>query len=222
MIYDHDHPWYRARWQYSGNSRWNGAYYYSQEIVRNIIPRINTSRSWVTVNIPIENRVPQFDACAESHSIVFVHNNLHPENYEWLSRYDDLILVCGIPETMEKVEHLGTPIHLPLSIDVEEVRQHIRPKTRGSAFVGREPKCRGVEFPPGVDIIHGMRREILLDVMAEYRSVYAVGRTALEAKVLGCEILPYDDRFPDPDVWQVLDNRDASVILQEKLDKIDG
>ena len=136
MIYDHTHPWYKARWQYSGSNRWNGAWYYSHEIVKNIIPHIKTDRSWVTVNIPLQNRVPQFDACAESHSIVFIHNNLHPENYDWLSRYDDLILVCCIPETMEKVEHLGRPIYLPLSVDVDDVKEYIRPKTKERAFVG--------------------------------------------------------------------------------------
>ena len=46
--------------------------------------------------------------------------------------------------------------------------------------------------------------------------------TEIEAKVLGCEILPYDPRFPDPERWKVLDNRDAAVILQKQLDLIDG
>lgn len=221
MIYDHDHPWYRARWKHSGLNRYNGAYYYSKEIIRNIIPRVKTDRSWVTVNIPVQNRVPQFERCAEDHSIVFIHNNLNPENYDWLSKYDDLILVCGIPETMEKVDHLGTPIYLPLSIDLEEVRRHIRPKTKWTAFVGRKSKMQDIEFPSDVDLVHGMERDLLLDTMAEYRRVYAVGRTAIEAVALGCEILPYDERFPDVDRWKVLDNKEASVILQKELDKID-
>ena len=38
----------------------------------------------------------------------------------------------------------------------------------------------------------------------------------------GCEIMPYDKRFPDPSIWRVLDNRDAAKILQQKLDEIDG
>ena len=221
MIYDHNHPFYKAKWIYSGENRWNGAYYYSKEIVRNIIPRVKTDRSWVTVNIPYQNRVPQFEACTESHSIVFIHNNLHPENYDWLRRYNDLILVCGIPETMEKVEHLGTPIYLPLSIDVDDVKRHIRAKTKNRAFVGRPSKANGHDFPQGTDIISGMERDDLLDVMAQYRQIYAVGRTAIEAKALRCEVLPYDDRFPDVSRWEVLDNKDASVILQQELDRID-
>ena len=221
MIIDHTHPFYRRRWQYSGVNRFNGAYYYSIEIVNNIIPNIETDRSWITVNIPQQNKVPQFDACAESHSIMFIHNNLHPENYDWLSRYDDLILVCGVPETMEKIEHLGTPIYLPLSIDVKEVKSHIRKKTKDVAFAGRKSKSGGHDFLPETDFIHGMPRHLLLDAMAEYKKIYAVGRTAIEAKALGCKILPYDDRFPDPGIWKVMDNFEAVKILQKELDKID-
>jgi hypothetical protein len=151
---------------------------------------------------------------------VFIHNNLHPENYEWLSKYSDLILVCGIEETMPKVEHLGQPIHLPLSVDVKEVRSHKRKKTKETAFAGRFSKAENI--PEHVDRLSGIPRSVLLDRMAEYKKVYAVGRTAIEAKVLGCEILPYDERFPDPERWKVLDNRDASKILQKELDKIDG
>ena len=67
-----------------------------------------------------------------------------------------------------------------------------------------------------------MPRELLLDELAKYKKAYAVGRCALEAKALGCEILPYDDRFPDPSIWKVLDNKEAAKILQEKLDEIDN
>ena len=57
--------------------------------------------------------------------------------------------------------------------------------------------------------------------MAKYKRVYAVGWTAIEAKILGAEVLPYDSRFPDPRVWKVIDNSEAAVILQQKLDKIE-
>ena len=58
--------------------------------------------------------------------------------------------------------------------------------------------------------------------MARYKRVYAVGRCAIEAKILGCEVLPYDERFPNPDVWTVLDSKMAAKILQSQLDIIDG
>ena len=213
MIYDHNAKPYRAQWKLSGDDKFNGAYYYSQEIVNNIIPLIETDRPWVTVNAAAQ---------CEDRAIVFIHDNLTPEEtYSWMSQYDDLILVCGVPETCERVAHLGTPIYLPLSIDVEEVKQYkVKRKTKKIAFAGRKSK-KTYRLPIDIDYLEGMPREMLLAEMAKYKKVYAVGRTALEAKALGCEILPYDDRYQDPEIWQVLDNTDAAKILQEKLDEID-
>ena len=225
MIIDHNHPLYKKRWEDVGINKYNGAYYYSKEIVKNIIPRIDTDRNWITVNIPRQNAVPQFGECGCDHAIVFIHNNLHPDHYDWLKRYKDLVLVCGIPETCSKVAHLGMPIYLPLSVDVEYVKKFQKEKTKGKAFVGRMSKRKGIPFPDNVDVIEGLPRPKLLAKMAEYSEIFAVGRTAIEAKVLGCKVLPMprimDDRFPDPDIWKVLDNKDASEILQKQLNMID-
>lgn len=193
-------------------NRFNGAYYYSQEIVRNIIPEIETDRNWITVNVP---------GIGASHSIVFVHNNMHPENYNWLSAYSDLILVCGAPETCAKVAHLGRAVYLPLSIDIQGVSKYRQEKTREVCFAGRKTKRKGVAFPQGTDFIEGVSRSMFLKLVAKYRKCYAVGRAAIEAKALGCEVLPYDERYPDPSVWKVLDNRDAAVMLQKIIDRID-
>lgn len=212
MIIDHNNEKYRRRWNRSGDNRWNGAFYYSKEIVANIIPRVETDRNWVTVN----QRGECFD-----HSIVFIHNNLHPQNYEWLSDYEDLVLVCGVPETREKVAHLGKTLYLPLSVDCEYVRRFRARKTRDRALIGRPSKVKNVELDC-VDVIAGLPRTKLLPLMARYREVYAVGRTAIEARILGCEVLPYDPRYPDPSIWQILDNSDAAELLQFMLDRIDG
>lgn len=209
MIIDHSHPMYRAKWKAAGKDRYNGAYYYSREIVENIIPRVETDRSWITVNV-------RDLAC--SHSIVFVHNNLHPENYEWLKQYDDLVLVCGVPQTCEKVAHLGRAVYLPLSVDIAEVERFKRQKDRETAFAGRPSKAKGI--PDGVDMLSGMPREDLLAEMARYEKVYAVGRTAIEARVLGCKVLMYDERFPNPACWEPLDNAEAAKMLQAMLDEI--
>ena len=205
MIVDHEHPNYHAN-QYAG------AYHYAKEIKRNIIPNVETDRNWILLNVR---------GFAADHSIVFIHNNLHPSNYDWLRDYNDLILVCGVPETCEKVAHLGTAIYLPISIDVAEVAQYKRPKTKGAAFVGRVVKRQGITFPPETDFLEGMRRADLLKAMAEYSQLYAVGRCALEGIALGCEILAYDPRFPDASRWELLDNKDAAKILQSLLDEID-
>lgn len=213
MIISHDHAAYRKKWQTSGANQYNGAFYYSKEIVKNIIPNVETDRNWVTVNV-------RGVGC--NNAIVFVHNNLHPSNYEWLRKYDDLVLVCGVRETVEKVKHLGRAIYIPLSIDTEYVKQfRAEKKTKDAAFVGRRSKMRLGELPKDIDCIHGLRRQKLLPRMAEYKKVYAVGRTAIEAKCLGCKVLAYDKRFPNPSIWKVLDNRDAARMLQRELDKID-
>lgn len=214
MIIDHTHPDYIRRRGASKTNRWNGAYYYSREIVQNIIPWIETDRNWITINVP--------EAGAADHSIVFIHNNLHSEYYDWLREYRDLVLVCGIPETCAKVCHLGTAVYLPLSVDVEEVEKYRCDKKKDVAYVGRRSKRRGIMFPENTEYLEALPRELLLARLAEYRHVFAIGRTAIEAKILGCNILAYDPRFPDPGRWKILDNKDAAVILQRLLMEVDG
>lgn len=214
MIIDHTHPDYIKAWDNSHNNKYNGAYYYSKEIVDNIIPNVDTNRNWVTIRAG--------DLCYD-HSIVFIHNNLHPERYDFLKKYNDLILVCGIPETVDKVSHLGTAIYLPLSIDVDYVSSFKAEKIPGSiAFAGRKSKRKQFCVPSGVDTLEGMERDKLLYAIARYDTIYAVGRTAIEAICLGCKLLPYDPRFLDVSRWQVVDNKEAAKMLQEKIDEIDG
>ena len=88
--------------------------------------------------------------------------------------------------------------------------------------MGRKSKRKEYRFTRDVDILEGMERSHLLDEMAHYREVYAVGRCAIEARVLGCEVLPYDTRYPDPSRWRVLDSLDAVPMLQGIIDGVDG
>ena len=212
MIIDYRTESYKRKRDEVNVNRWNGAFYYSKEITKNIIPRVKTDRNWITVNVY---------GLAASHSIVFIHNNAQPENYNWLSAYSDLILVCGVPSTCAKVAHLGRAVYLPLSIDTEEVEKYRTEKTREVCFAGRKAKREGVTFPEGTDFIEGVSRSMFLKLVAKYRKCFAVGRAAIEAKALGCEVLPYDLRYPDPSIWKVLDNKDAAVMLQEIIDRID-
>lgn len=212
-VISHNDPSYKQRWSGAGANRFNGAYYYSKEIVKNIIPNVKTDRSWLTINV---------SGKCEDGAIVFIHNNKEPEKYEWLKDFKNLVLVCGVPSTCSKVEHLGKPIYLPLSVDVAEVERFKSEKTEDLAFVGRPSKRKGVYFPIQTHFLENLPRKQLLAKLAKYRRVFAVGRCAIEAKVLGCEILPYDERFPDVDLWQVLDNKEAAKILKERLDEIDG
>lgn len=193
-------------------NRYNGGYFCSRDIVEEIIPRVQTDRSWITINVR---------KCVD-HSIFFVHNYLHPEWYEFLSDYEDVVLVFHHEKIMPELAHLGKQILLPTFINVDYVKQFRTEKTKDTAYVGRSAIRKGLLLPGDIDFIENVPREELLSRMAEYKKVYAIGRTALEAKVLGCEILPFDPVWNDPDYWKVLDVKDAAAILQEELDKIDG
>ena len=213
MIISHEHRRYMRQSGRIGAGRFNGAFYYSQEICRYIIPAVATDRNWVTINIP---------GIGVDHSIVFIHNNLHPENYDWLSKYDDLILVCGVPETVDKVSRLGKAVYLPLSVKVSEVEKFRCKKTEEVCYVGRKGKRTNIPFPTNTHFIEGLPREQLLRRVAKYRKAYSIGRCAIECRVLGCEILPYDERFPDPGIWQIVDSSQAAEILQKQIDEVDG
>lgn len=191
----------------------NGAYLYSEEIVKYFIPNIKTTRNWVTIR-----KVPY----AYDHSIVFIHNNLYSSFYDYLANYKDLVLVCGIPETCEKVKHLGKTIYLPLSVCVKDVEKWKTQKTKDTCYAGRKGKFASCNVDLSTPHVQGLDHESFLKELAKYKRVYAVGRTAIEAKILGCKILRYDPRYPDPSIWKVLDTFEAIKILQKEVDKIDG
>ena len=209
MIFSHESPEYIEQ----RPQKQNGAYWYSFEIVRNIIPNVKTSRHWVTIN--------KQGNCWD-HSIVFIHNNEYPELYEWLSDYDDLVLVCGFPSTVHKVSHLGKAIYLPLSVDTQYIEQFKAEKDKDICFFGRQEKRMFIDLGRRVTTIENLPRDKALPEVARYQKAFAVGRCAIEAKILGCEVLPYDERYPNPNVWEILDNKDAAKLLQMELDRIDN
>ena len=219
MILDHTEPNYvKKRNSLAEGNKFNGAYYYSREIVKNIIPHVKTDRNWVTVRLA-DIQIPE-------HSIVFIHNNRNPNYYEFLRKYKDLILVCGLERTAQNMQYFGKAIYLPLSIDVEYVKRfRVEEKTKEMAFAGRLIKISKMyhaPVPKECDILTNMSQHRLLQAMADYKKVYCTGRTALQAKVLGCEIGVHDPNFPDPRIWKVIDNRDAAKMLQNMLNEIDG
>ena len=199
--------------QYYTNIRPNGALIYSMNICRYFIPNIKTDRTWVTINT---------HQCCD-HAIVFIHSNVDVETkYAFLKDYKDLILVCSQKNTMIRCQQYGTPIYLPLSIDVEYTKQFRTPKDKDTCYAGRKDKI-GSERLEGyqIDYLQNLPHIEMLKRMAHYKNVYAVGLTALEAKCLGCKVLPYDPRFPDSRVWVVKDCKEMIPILQAKLDNID-
>lgn len=217
MIIDHNHPLYKKKWQTLGDNKYNGAYYYSKDIVKHIIPNVKTDRNWVTIRLPEMKNHPD-------HAIVFIHNNRNPNYYEYLKDFKDCILVCGLPQTAEIMKFFSDKvIYLPLSVDVKSVEKYkLKKKTKEMAFAGRTVKLFHAPIPKGCDILTGMSQTKLIQAMAPYKKIYATGRTAIQGKILGCEIGVHDSRFPNPDFWKVVDCSEAVKILQYEIDRIDG
>lgn len=216
MEINHRDAEYQIAWYKLGRHKFNGAYYYSKEICANIIPNVKTDRNWITVKA---------GAKGADHSICFVHDNVKfEETYSYMRKHKDVIFVVGLPDMVERAEQFGKAIYLPLSVDVKYVKQFRRTKTKDAAIAGRKSPQWHEEFgiPEDTDTIGLLPRSEFLGRMAKYRKVYAIGRTAIEAKILGCEILPFHPRLMDTELWQVLDNKEAAGMLQKMLDEIDG
>lgn len=201
--------------------RYNGAYYYAKEIEKNIIPLVKTDRNWDCLGMKM---TPHRD-----YSIIFLHHNLNFANtYKWVNKYKDVILVASSWATYAAAQDAGyRVIYLPLSVDVSYVQRFKSPKTKRACYAGNRWSFKEkdlaemvpdyVDYPPA-----NIQRENLLKFIAPYRECYCIGRCAIEAKILGCEIKVCDSRYPDPEYWEVIDNKDAAKILQEELDKIDN
>ena len=220
MILDHTHPEYIKRRKETGNGKYNGCYYYSKEIVENIIPNVKTDRGWNTVGRDMDGMC--------NGMIVFLHDNSTPWHYQWLRNYEDLVLVCSSKYTADSVKYSGKIIMLPMSIDTEYVKKFRTEKTKDTCFVGNvwvKNNIRAfpedLQIPGKVDFFSSLPREKLLRKVAQYRKAFAIDRCAQECQVLGCELLPLETRYGCDSV-KVLDNRDAAKILQKKLDEIDG
>ena len=218
----HEHRGYKKLRRKIGKGKYNGCYYYSKEIVENIIPNVSTWRGWNTVGRDLKGM--------HDGMIVFLHDNSTPWNYEWLHKYKDLVLVCSSKYTADSVKYSGKTILLPMSVDTEYVKQFRTKKTKDTCFVGNVWVRENIRALPAtflqvagkVDFFSSLPREKLLKKLAKYKRVYAIDRCAIEAKVLGCELLKLDTRYSVDNVGQVLDNREAAKILQRELNKIDG
>ena len=191
----------------------NGAHIYSELICKYIIPNVKTERNWVTINV---------GKCLDN-SIVFIHSNLNTaKKYAYLKNYKNLILVCSQPSTCRAVENLGKAIYLPLGVDINYVKSFSNIHDKEICYAGRRTKNGCDELARRrVEFLSDIPHEELLRRMAHYRYVYAVGLTAIEAKILGCNVLPYDSRYPDPSVWVVRDIKQNAAILQKLIDKLD-
>ena len=139
MIISVDNEAFDARRNKLKRGKYNGAYYYAKEIEKNIIPHIRTKMNWVLVK-------PEY--CPDN-SIVFVHSNAGlGELDDWLSNKKNLILVCSVEPTRKYCEKFGKSILLPLSVDVEYVKQFRTEKTRDTAYCGNLWKFKHLSPKP--------------------------------------------------------------------------
>ena len=206
-VYSHNSKKYRKK------DKKSGAFWYSYEIVTNIIPLVKTSRPWITIKL---------DEFCTDHAVYFIHNNLEPEKYKFLKAYKDVVAVVGVPYMVDKIKpYVDHVVYIPLSIDIEYVKKFKSKKTKLVCYAGRRAKLNYGVIDPTADLLCDLTREDLLKQMAKYEYAYAVGRVAIEARVLGCQIVPYDVRFPDPSLWMIISNEMAAAMLQAKLDEID-
>ena len=213
-IINHESEEYKA----IGLKHNNGAYYYSLEICKNIIPKVKTKRNWVTINA--------MNQCVDN-AVVFIHNNEHPEKYANLSKYDNLVLVCLFPKTLKTMIEMFPKFHsiyLPLSIDSSFVKKFkAKKKTKNTCYFGRLAKCpKELLENDKIDKINGNDRDELLKQVAKYKNVYAVDRCALEAKLLGCNVIPFDCNYNKGDKFAPIDNKETAKELQRLLNEIDG
>ena len=194
----------------------NGAFYYSKELLENIVPKIKTKRNWILINAE--------GKCFDN-SIVIIHNNKNPERYQWLEKYKNLILVCSQPKTLKKLIEMHPKFHsiyIPLSIDTAYVKKfRVKKKTKETGYFGRIVKCpEYIKEDETIDKIYGLNRDKLLKTLAKYKKVYAIGRCALEAKCLGCEVMTHEGEYEGVD-FELLDNKDVIDEFQRLINEID-
>lgn len=193
----------------------NGAYYYSKELYENIVPHIKTNRDWVLINVK--------EQCTDN-AIVFIHNNKEPWRYEWLRPYKGLILVCSQYTTLVFMSEMFPQFHciyLPLSIDTEYVSKFkVKRKSKDTCYYGRLVKCpEKILNDDTIDKIYGTDREECLKKLAKYKKAYAIGRCALEALCLKCQVIKHDGECFNKLVLK--DNKDVIPELQRLLNEID-
>lgn len=195
----------------------NGAYFYSKELLENIVPHIKTKRNWILINA---------EGKCYDNSIVIIHNNKNPERYEWLRQYKNLILVCSQVKTLNKLIEMHPKLHsilIPLSIDTEYVKKfRVKRKTKNIGYFGRIVKCPSYILEDNsIDKIYGLNRDELLKTLAKYKKVYAIGRCALEAKCLGCEVLHHAGEYENVG-FTLYDNKDVIPEFQRLINEIDN
>ena len=218
IIQDHNTTEYLIAQSTLKSGKFNGAYFYSKEIVESFIPNIKTTYNWQTIN----------HQTAPEHTIVFVHSNNALERYDYLLKYNDIILVCSTHNSLNQLKRKGHKkvIYVPLSIDtdyLDNFKNHN--KKEGIIATGNQwaftTETKNYFKNNNIKHYYDIPREELLTLIANAETVYAIGRTAMEAIYLGANVIQPDKEYPVEKYTTYYKQEDAIRILQEEINKYD-
>lgn len=113
-------------------------------------------------------------------------------------------------------------IFIPLSIDVEYVKKFVvKRKTKKVCYYGRLEKCpKKLMKDESIIKLGDGERDKLLKEVGKFKTVYAIGRCALEALALGCNVIPHEGEYENTK-FTLLDNKEVIPELQRLLNEID-
>lgn len=218
IIQDHTTKEYLIAQSKLSAGKFNGAYFYSKEIVESFIPNINTTYNWQTIN----------HQTAPEHCIVFVHSNNALERYDYLLKYNDVILVCSTHNSLNQLKRKGHKkvIYVPLSIDTDYLDNFKNDNEKnGTIATGNQwaftNETKKFFIKNNIKHYHDIPREQLLTLMSNAETIYAIGRTAMEAIYLGANVIQPDKEYPVEKYTTYYKQEDAIRILQQEIDKYD-
>lgn len=214
IIQDHTTKEYLNAQSKLRSGKHNGAYYYSKEIVENFIPSIKTDYNWQTIN---HQKAPE-------HCIVFVHSNNALNRYDYLLKYSDVILVCSTHHSMEQLQKKGHKqvCYVPLSIDTNYLNNFKNDNKEGTIACGNiwafTNQTKEMFKLNNITHYHDLERDELLTLMSKAETVYAIGRTAMEAIYLGANVIQPEKEYPVEKYDTYYTQQDAINILQQEIE----
>jgi hypothetical protein len=217
IIQDHNTNEYKIAQARLKSGKFNGAYFYSKEIVDCFIPKIKTSYNWQTIN----------HQTAPEHCIVFVHSNNALYRYDYLLTYRDIILVCSTHNSVKELKKKGHKkvVYVPLSIDTEYLSQFKNEYKNGTIAAGNlwafTPQTKQFFIHNGIKHYHDVEREDLLRLISKSETVYAIGRTAMEAIYLGANVIQPDKEYPVEKYTTYFTQKKAISILKRHIKKFE-
>jgi len=203
-----------------GYGKYNGAYYYAEEIQNIMLPLLETDRDIYTIHVP---------NIGSNHALIWAHSNVDiRKTYRHWKNYHDLVFIVSQHRTGMILHNMFPKdriIYLPLSVDTHYLDQFKYNGSRvGCIYFGNRWAKRNAlpnSIPLNATFIHDRPREWCLRMIAQTKDVYASGRCYIESLYLNPNGTHRVKTSYDSDDLFVLDTRDAVITLQKKLNEID-